>query len=730
MLDASPPPDMLAAVKATADSQSQQQQQHQEPKMLAPATIFNSATSQQYYHQFAVQHPLQQHFQAQPVHHPQQQEPTPVLINGQYQYVPQAQPYQFVPKAQPCQFVPQAQPYQFVPQVQPVHHPQQQEPTLVLNNGQYQYVPQAQPHQQQHALAASLGNHQQQHNTNTVFNLPHRDAGLAVAAAKTGTHPAAFLLDDFAPDPLAFLGDLGSDFLEENPDVLPLLELAPAPLALAGTAEAAASVKRQLHDPHVQLPLALAAVTPVMAPLSSTGTAVGPDLERETRKPEKRACDIDWGGGGAPAPTTVSPTTPPPKKRKPTRPKTAYNFFCSHIHQTVVDENPEETSFGDITRIRAARWKAVKANTDQHKEWEDKAAADKLRYKEQMTAIAATNDTNDTNDDNNKKPSQVSWEDRREQLANYKTTVGDMNVSYVDVKNKQLFLWVQYQRTQYRLLKQGKSSSMTPERIQSLNELEFDWRYKEQGLRDAAWNDQLQELIKYRDTVGDTDVVQRYDKNERLGRWVNTQRIQFKLLTQGMPNNMTPERIQSLNEIGFLWEGNKKKIRDDYQQKWEERRQELIKYKDMVVPQQYDENEQLGRWVSTQRNQHKLLTQGMPTTMTPERIQSLNEIGFLWEVEKTKQASTIGKTKQASTISVPIERTKLETSSSNIIGDVEILANFTSAKGKNKGQDYDAFTSKPGNFFLCKLKKVCLKEFTWHWVVEILLKKLRNRLNC
>ena len=107
MLDASPPPHMLAAVAATADSQSQQQQQHQEPIMLAAATIFNSATPQQHYHQYAIQHPLQQQFQAQPVHHPQQQEPTPVLNNDQYQFVPQQQ------------------------------------------------------HQQQHTLAASLRNHQQ-----------------------------------------------------------------------------------------------------------------------------------------------------------------------------------------------------------------------------------------------------------------------------------------------------------------------------------------------------------------------------------------------------------------------------------------------------------------------------------------------------------------------------------------------------------------------------------------
>ena len=82
--------------------------------------------------------------------------------------------------------------------------------------------------------------------------------------------------------------------------------------------------------------------------------------------------------------------------------------------------------------------------------------------------------------------------------------------------------------------------------------------------------------------------------------------------------------------------------------------------------------------------------------MTPKRKKSLNEIGFLWEAEKKKQASTI---------SVPIERTKLEMSSSNIIGDLEIWANFTCAKGKNNGNDYDAYTCKPGNFFSMQIDK-------------------------
>ena len=44
-------------------------------------------------------------------------------------------------------------------------------------------------------------------------------------------------------------------------------------------------------------------------------------------------------------------------------------------------------------------------------------------------------------------------------------------------------------------------------------------------------------------------------------------------------------------------------------------------------------------------------------------------------------------------------RPKLKTWSSNIIGGMEIWANFISPKGKNNGKDHDAYTCKPGDYF-------------------------------
>ena len=56
--------------------------------------------------------------------------------------------------------------------------------------------------------------------------------------------------------------------------------------------------------------------------------------------------------------------------------------------------------------------------------------------------------------------------------------VGDTNVPRGYKKNLQLALRVKNQRRQYRRLKQSMSSTITDDRIRSLEELEFVWYQK------------------------------------------------------------------------------------------------------------------------------------------------------------------------------------------------------------------------------------------------------------
>lgn len=49
------------------------------------------------------------------------------------------------------------------------------------------------------------------------------------------------------------------------------------------------------------------------------------------------------------------------------------------------------------------------------------------------------------------------------------------------------------------------------------------------------------------------NVPTKYSENTALGRWVGSQRSQYKLYQKGMKCTMTNERAERLTEIGFEW---------------------------------------------------------------------------------------------------------------------------------------------------------------------------------
>ena len=68
--------------------------------------------------------------------------------------------------------------------------------------------------------------------------------------------------------------------------------------------------------------------------------------------------------------------------------------------------------------------------------------------------------------------------------------------------------------------------------------------------------------------------------------------------------------------------------------------QELRKYNEQfgncLVPKTCPKNKKLGSWVCSQRLIYKNYEKGKSSTMTPERIRLLNELGFVWEIRKRK----------------------------------------------------------------------------------------------
>ena len=149
------------------------------------------------------------------------------------------------------------------------------------------------------------------------------------------------------------------------------------------------------------------------------------------------------------------------------------------------------------------------------------------------------------------------------------------------------------------------------------------------------WDQRLDDLFEFRRIHGHCSVPYDYPANPTLARWVKRQRYQYKLFKEGQNSAMTQRRIEALEAAGFVW--------DTYTAAWERRISELRAFKaengNCNVPATYRANKKLAAWVKCQRRQYKLFQEGKPNTLTQDRIDALNQMGFHWEMRSYRSRS-------------------------------------------------------------------------------------------
>jgi hypothetical protein len=157
-----------------------------------------------------------------------------------------------------------------------------------------------------------------------------------------------------------------------------------------------------------------------------------------------------------------------------------------------------------------------------------------------------------------------------------------------------------------------------------------------------------------------------------LGDWVTDQRRQHKALHMGQASQLNDERINKLNELDFVWQ-----VRN--RPEWEARYQELLEYKalngDCRVPQHFNSNKALGKWVAKQREQYKLLKAGKHSFLTPYRLEKLEQAGFVWSVRmplESEVRNVIGESSTTANATITTESMTARTTPKQEHHDVDI----------------------------------------------------------
>jgi len=228
------------------------------------------------------------------------------------------------------------------------------------------------------------------------------------------------------------------------------------------------------------------------------------------------------------------------------------------------------------------------------------------------------------------------WMVMYEELQKYRKETGRCCVT--NAENSKLAYWITKQRKQYQSMKNGKPSTMTEDRVELLNQLEFVWKGPPRGNKpdDLLWMKYYEELRRFHAKNGH-GVPRKYYANQKLVHWVYQQRKHYKQLIEGKPTNMTQERIEALEKLDFSWDAKLSHTENAWKKNFEKLCLFKLKYGHSRVPVRYEADPKLGTWVTRQRKRYKLLREGKKSDMTMEQFHDLETVGFEWVLEGRKR---------------------------------------------------------------------------------------------
>ena len=203
---------------------------------------------------------------------------------------------------------------------------------------------------------------------------------------------------------------------------------------------------------------------------------------------------------------------------------------------------------------------------------------------------------------------KLDWNMMYDRLVEYKQRHGDTKVPQHYPKDPQLGTWC------YKQKELSQKGTLDSERKAKLDGIGFV--FDEIVSAEERWDDKYNRLVEYWKKHNSTIVPNEYENDPKLGTWVMHQRAFYD-----KKGKLSPERIDRLEAIGFVW--------DAQEAAWQEMYNRLIEYKEEKgnadVPKLYDEDRKLGNWVNSQRKAYQ------KGKLSPDRIEKLESIGFRWK---------------------------------------------------------------------------------------------------
>lgn len=188
-----------------------------------------------------------------------------------------------------------------------------------------------------------------------------------------------------------------------------------------------------------------------------------------------------------------------------------------------------------------------------------------------------------------------------------------IGIKYTVENGTKLGVWISGQRYMYS---KGK---LKKEQIKLLEDIGMEW-HRDKSRWETGFMYAEQYYGEYKHLNPEADYVT--DDGFALGRWIATQRKKYK------DGKISGDRIARLDELEIIW--------DMSSAKWETGFKYLCEYNryhgDISPPGDYvtDDGFMLGNWTANQRSRYKA------GKLSGERIDKLNNLGFIWDLQKVR----------------------------------------------------------------------------------------------
>jgi glycerol-3-phosphate cytidylyltransferase-like family protein len=233
-----------------------------------------------------------------------------------------------------------------------------------------------------------------------------------------------------------------------------------------------------------------------------------------------------------------------------------------------------------------------------------------------------------------------NWYDMCNQLLEFKQKHRHFKIpSDCGNENKKLVRWMYNWRRNYRVYKRTNGEKGDPERMKRLESIglvdDIATGYEREDAKEN-WYDMYNQLLEFKQKHGHVKVPQRHSENPKLGNWVKHWRRKYREYKRTNGQKGDPVLMKHLESIGLVDD-----ITTGYKNRrvntsWDDMYNQLLEFKQkhghVKVPQQYNENPKLGRWVRYWRNAYREYKRTNGQKREPEWMKHLESIGLVDDI--------------------------------------------------------------------------------------------------